>query len=110
MFAGHAAQGVRLIHLAVIVLSLLLTGCASQTAMISQAATSSAASAAVARAHLVAASAELDSIEAQANAVHQAIPYVSDDTHPIFSTLTYMSIGASVLVVGALIYMYIPRR
>jgi hypothetical protein len=98
------------IYLAVIVLSLLLTGCASQTAMISQAATSSAASAAVARAHLVAASAELDSIEAQANAVHQAIPYVSDDTHPIFSTLTYMSIGASVLVVGALIYMYIPRR
>ena len=110
MFAGHAAQGVRLIYLAVIVLSLLLTGCASQTAMISQAATSSAASAAVARAHLVAASAELDSIEAQANAVHQAIPYVSDDTHPIFSTLTYMSIGASVLVAGALIYMYIPRR
>jgi hypothetical protein len=99
-----------MIYLAVIVLSLLLTGCASQTAMISQAATSSAASAAVARAHLVAASAELDSIEAQANAVHQAIPYVSDDTHPIFSTLTYMSIGASVLVVGALIYMYIPRR
>ncbi len=42
--------------------------------------------------------------------MHQAIPYVSDDTHPIFSTLTYMSIGASVLVVGALIYMYIPRR
>jgi len=99
-----------MIYLAVIVLSLLLTGCASQTAMISQAATSSAASAAVARAHLVAASAELDSIEAQANAVHQAIPYVSDDTHPIFSTLTYMSIGASVLVVGALVYMYIPRR
>jgi len=99
-----------MLYLAVIVLSLLLTGCASQTAMISQAATSSAASAAVARAHLVAASAELDSIEAQANAVHQAIPYVSDDTHPIFSTLTYMSIGASVLVAGALIYMYIPRR
>jgi len=99
-----------MIYLAVIVLSLLLTGCASQTAMISQAATSSAASAAVARAHLVAASAELDSIEAQANAVHQAIPYVSDDTHPIYSTLTYMSIGASVLVVGALVYMYIPRR
>jgi len=92
-----------MIYLAVIVLSLLLTGCASQTAMISQAATSSAASAAVARAHLVAASAELDSIEAQANAVHQAIPYVSDDTHPIFSTLTYMSIAASVLVAGALI-------
>lgn len=98
-----------MIYIALIII-LTLAGCASQTAMISQAATSSAASAAVARAHLIAASAELDSIEAQANAVHQAIPYVSDDTHPIYSTLTYMSIGASVLVVGALIYMYIPRR
>jgi len=102
-------MGTTVIYLAVIV-ACLLTGCASQTAMISQAATSSAASAALARAYLVRASAELDSIEAQANAVHQAIPYVSDDTHPIFSTLTYMSIGASVLVAGALIYMYIPRR
>ena len=99
-----------MIHIALFIVLVLASGCASQTAMISQAATSSAASAAVARAHLVAASAELDSIEAQANAVHEAIPYVSDDTHPIFSTLTYMSIGASVLVAGALIYMYIPRR
>jgi uncharacterized protein YceK len=99
-----------MIHLALFIILLLTSGCASQTALISHAATSSAASAAVARAHLVAASAELDSIEAQANAVHEAIPYVSDDVHPIFSTLTYMSIGASVLVAGALIYMYIPRR
>jgi hypothetical protein len=98
------------IHLALFIILILSSGCASQTALISHAATSSAASAAVARAHLIAASAELDSIEAQANAVHQAIPYVSDDTPPIYSTLTYMSIGASVLVVGALIYMYIPRR
>jgi hypothetical protein len=98
-----------LIYLAVIVLSLLLTGCASQTAMISQAATSSAASAAVARAHLVAASAELDSIEAQANAVHQAIPFVSDDQSPIHSTLQYVSIAVVAAVIGALIYTYIPR-
>jgi hypothetical protein len=98
------------IHLALFIILVLTSGCASQTALISHAATSSAASAAVARAHLVAATAELDSIEAQANAVHDAIPFVSDDVHPIFSTLTYMSIGASVLVAGALIYMYIPRR
>jgi hypothetical protein len=106
---GHAAQGVRLIYLAVIV-ACLLTGCSSNTAMISQAATSSAASAALARGYLLRATAELENIQAQANAVHESIPYVSDDTHPIFSTLTYMSIGASVLVAGALIYMYIPRR
>ena len=93
-------------YLALIVL--LLTGCASSTAAISKAATSSAASAAVARAHLVAASAELDSIEAQANAVHQAIPFVSDD-NPIYSTMQYVSIAVVAAVIGALIYTYIPR-
>lgn len=98
-----------MIHTALFIILILTSGCASQTAMISQAATSSAASAAVARAHLVAASAELDSIEAQANAVHQAIPFVSDDQHPIYSTLQYVSVGAAVLMVGALIYTYIPR-
>jgi len=99
-----------MIYLAVIVLSLLLTGCASQTAMISQAATSSAASAAVARAHLVAASAELDSIEAQANAVHQAIPYVSDDQSPWFESVKWASAGAIAVVVGTLIYRFAPRK
>ena len=98
-----------MIHLALFIL-LILGGCASQTARISQAATATSAAVVVARGHLLAANAELLAIEQQANAVHEAIPYVSDDTHPIYSTLTYMSIGASVLVVGALIYMYIPRR
>jgi hypothetical protein len=97
-----------MIHLALFIILVLTSGCASKTAMISQAATSSAASAAVARAHLVAASAELDSIEAQANAVHQAIPFVSDDD-PIHSTLQYVSIAVVAAVIGALIYTYIPR-
>ena len=99
-----------MIQLALFIILILSSGCASQTARISQAATATSASVAVARGHLLAANAELLAIEQQANAVHEAIPYVSDDTHPIYSTLTYMSIGASVLVVGALIYMYIPRR
>ena len=99
-----------MIHLALFILLILSSGCASQTARISQAATATSASVAVARGHLLAANAELLAIEQQVVLVHDAIPYVSDDTHPIYSTLTYMSIGASVLVVGALIYMYIPRR
>ena len=98
-----------MIHLALFILLILSSGCASSTAAISQAATSSAASAAVARAHLVAASAELDSIEAQANAVHQAIPFVSDDQSPIHSTLQYVSVAVVAAVIGALIYTYIPR-
>jgi hypothetical protein len=98
-----------MIYLAVIVL-LLTGGCASQTAMISQAATSSAASAAVARAHLVAATAELDTIQAQMDAVHQAIPFVSDDVHPIYSTLTWVSAGVIAIVLGVIVYTYIPRK
>jgi hypothetical protein len=98
-----------MIHLALFII-LLLTGCASQTAMISQAATSSAASAALARAYLVRASAELDSIEAQANAVHQAIPFVSDDVHPIYQTLTWASAGVIAVVLGVIVYTYIPRK
>jgi uncharacterized protein YceK len=97
------------IHLALFIVLVLTSGCASQTAMISQAATSSAASAALARAYLVRASAELDSIEAQANAVHQAIPFVSDDQPAIYSTLQYVSVAVVAAVIGALIYTYIPR-
>ena len=98
-----------MIHLALFIILVVTSGCASQTAMISQAATSSAASAAVARAHLVAASAELDTIQAQMDAVHQAIPFVSDDQSPIHSTLQYVSIAVVAAVIGALIYTYIPR-
>lgn len=97
-----------MIYLALIII-LTLAGCASQTAAISQAATSSAASAALARKYLIAASAELDSIEAQANAVHQAIPFVSDDVPAIYSTMQYVSVAVVAAVIGALIYNYIPR-
>lgn len=98
-----------MIYIALIII-LTLAGCASQTALISHAATSSAASAAVARAHLVAASAELDSIEAQANAVHQAIPYVSDDQSPWFESVKWASAGAIAVVAGTLIYRFAPRK
>jgi PBP1b-binding outer membrane lipoprotein LpoB len=110
LFAGHAAQGVRLIYLAVIVLSLLLTGCASQTARISQAATATSASVAVARTHLLAANAELLAIEQNVDAVHQAIPYVSDDQSPWFESVKWASAGAIAVVVGTLIYRFAPRK
>lgn len=98
-----------MIHLALFII-LMLTGCASQTALISHAATSSAASAAVARAHLAAASAELDTIQAQMDAVHDAIPFVSDDVHPIYATLTWASAGVIAVVLGVIVYTYIPRK
>ena len=103
-------MGRGLIHLALFIILILSSGCASQTALISHAATSSAASAAVARAHLIAASAELDSIEAQANAVHDAIPFVSDDQSPIWNTLTWVSAGVIAVAVFAIVYTLIPRK
>ncbi len=99
-----------MIYLAVIVLSLLLTGCASQTARISQAATATSASVAVARGHLLAANAELLAIEQNVDAVHQAIPYVSDDQSPWFESVKWASAGAIAVVVGTLIYRFAPRK
>jgi len=99
-----------MIHLALFIILVLTSGCASMTAQISHAATSSAASAAVARGHLAAASRELDSIEAQANAVHDAIPFVSDDQSPIWNTLTWVSAGVIAVAVFAIAYTFIPRK
>ena len=99
-----------MIYLAVIVLSLLLTGCASQTARISQAATATSASVAVARTHLLAANAELLAIEQNVDAVHQAIPYVSDDQSPWFESVKWASAGAIAVVVGTLTYRFAPRK
>jgi PBP1b-binding outer membrane lipoprotein LpoB len=99
-----------MIYLAVIVLSLLLTGCASQTARISQAATATSASVAVAREHLLAANAELLAIEQQVVLVHDAIPYVSDDQSPWFESVKWASAGAIAVVVGTLIYRFAPRK
>jgi hypothetical protein len=99
-----------MIHLALFIILILTSGCASQTARISQAASSTSASAAAARGYLMAAEEELSSIEAQANAVHQAIPFVSDDVHPIYSTLTWVSAGVIAVVLGVIVYTYIPRK
>jgi hypothetical protein len=41
--------------------------------------------------------------------VHQAIPFVSDDQSPIYSTMQYVSVAVVAAVIGALIYTYIPR-
>jgi len=89
---------------------LLLAGCQSQTALISAAATATAANVATARAHLAAASAELDSIQAQADAVQGAIPFVSDDQHPIWSSLTWLSAAVIAVAIFAIAYTFIPRK
>jgi hypothetical protein len=99
-----------LIHLALFIVLVLTSGCASQTALISHAANASRVSVDAARGHLVAASAELDQIEAQCQVVSEAIPYVSDDVPSYMTVLQYASVAVVVFVVGSLIYTYIPRK
>jgi hypothetical protein len=99
-----------MIHLAVIVLTFLLSACASSTAQIAHAANASRVSVGAARGHLVAASAELDQIEAQCQVVSDQIPYVSDDVPSYMTVLQYASVAVVVFVVGSLIYTYIPRK
>ena len=98
-----------MIYIALIII-LTLAGCASQTAQIAHAANASRVSVAAARGHLVAASAELDQIESNCQAVSEAIPYVSDDVPSYMTVLQYASVAVVVFVVGSLIYTYIPRK
>lgn len=99
-----------MIHLALFIILILSSGCASQTARISQAATATSASVAVAREHLQAANAELLAIEQQVVLVHDAIPYVSDDQSTWFESVKWASAGAIAVVVGTLIYRFAPRK
>jgi hypothetical protein len=96
-----------LIYLALIVL--LLTGCASSTAAISQAASSTRDAVLAAQVHLAEANKELQQISLNCQRINESIPYVSDDISSIYSTLQYASIAVVTAVIGALIYTYIPR-
>jgi hypothetical protein len=52
----------------------------------------------------------LDSIQAQADAVQGAIPFVSDDQHPIWSSLTWLSAAVIAVAIFAIAYTFIPRK
>jgi hypothetical protein len=96
-----------MIYLALIVL--LVTGCASSTAAISQAASSTREAVLAAQVHLAEANKELQQIALNCQRINDSIPYVSDDVPAIYSTLQYVSIAVVAAVIGALIYTYIPR-
>jgi hypothetical protein len=98
-----------MIHLALFILLILTSGCASSTAAISQSANTSREAATSARSYLAKANAELERIEALAAEISARIPYVSDDVPAIYSTMQYVSIAVVAAVIGALIYNYIPR-
>ena len=98
-----------MIHLALFIILILSSGCASQTAAISQAASSTRDAVLAAQVHLADANTELSRIALMAQQINESIPYVSDDTPAIFSTLQYVSVAVVAAVIGALIYTYIPR-
>lgn len=97
-----------MIHLALFIV-LLLTGCASSTAAISQAASSTRDAVLAAQVHLAEANKELQQISLNCQRINESIPYVSDDIPAIYSTMQYVSIAVVAAVIGALIYTYIPR-
>jgi hypothetical protein len=98
-----------MIHIALFILLILTSGCASSTAAISQSANTSREAATSARSYLAKANLELERIEALAAEISARIPYVSDDVPAIYSTMQYVSIAVVAAVIGALIYNYIPR-
>ena len=98
-----------MIQLALFILLILTSGCASQTAAISQSANTSREAATSARSYLAKANTELERIESLAAEISARIPYVSDDVPAIYSTMQYVSIAVVAAVIGALIYTYIPR-
>ena len=98
-----------MIHLALFIILVLMSGCASSTAAISQSANTSREAATQARSYLAKANAELERIESLAAEISARIPYVSDDVPAIYSTMQYVSVAVVAAVIGALIYTYIPR-
>ena len=98
-----------MIHLALFIILILSSGCASSTAAISQSANTSREAATSARSYLAKANVELERIEALAAEISARIPYVSDDVPAIYSTMQYVSVAVVAAVIGALIYNYIPR-
>ena len=98
-----------MIHLALFIILILSSGCASSTAAISQSANTSREAASQAREYLAKANVELERIQALSAEISGLIPYVSDDVPAIYSTMQYVSIAVVAAVIGALIYTYIPR-
>lgn len=98
-----------MIHFALFIILVLSSGCASQTAAISQAASSTRDAVLAAQVHLADANTELSRIALMAQQINESIPYVSDDVPAIYSTLQYVSVAVVAAVIGALIYTYIPR-
>jgi hypothetical protein len=98
-----------MIHLALFIVLVLTSGCVSNTAAISQAASSTRDAVLAAQVHLADANTELGRIALMAQQINESIPYVSDDVPAIFTTMQYVSIAVVAAVIGALIYTYIPR-
>lgn len=84
----------------------VLNGCTSATAVIAQETNTVRGRAGSAKRHLDAAQADLDAIEIAAAEVHQQVAFVSDDQHPVYQTLQYLSIAViAAAVFGAIYYI-----
>lgn len=90
----------------ILLLTIILSGCASATGTISSETNDVRAAAGRARHHLVSAQRELDEIDSSAAKVHSAVAYVDDKESPVWDAVRFMSIAVGVVAVAAIIYRF----
>lgn len=91
------------------VLAILALSSCSATARIAEETNIVRARATSAQKHLEVAQADLAAIHAAAAEVHAQLPGAEDERSQLLDTITYVSIGGAVMVVGAVSYTLIQR-
>ena len=91
------------------VLAILALSSCSATARIAEETNVVRERATSAQTHLEVAQADLAAIHAAAAEVHAALPGAEDQRSQLLDTITYVSIGGAVMVVGAIAYTLLKR-
>ena len=91
-----------------VVAILALSSC-SATARIAQETNTVRDRATSAQRHLEVAQADLAAIQTAAAEIHEVLPGAEDERSQLLDTITYVSIGGAVMVVGAVAYTLIQR-
>jgi len=91
------------------VLAILALSSCSATARIAEETNTVRDRATSAQRHLEVAQADLTAIHAAAAEIHAVLPGAEDQRSQLLDTITYVSIGGAVMVVGAVLYTLIQR-
>ena len=94
--------------LAAAAILLTLAGCTNHTAAIAHSAIDARQALGSAIVHVDAARRDLDDLQASVDDVSKHVAFVSDDEHPIYATLQYVSVAA--IVIGGAAALYTIRN